>query len=382
MAFLHLAGWLLLLLSLAGTGYTVHATIAVHRFRRTPPPPPVPAAAVSLLKPLHGAEPQLLDDLASFLATSHAAPVQMVCGLQRPDDAAVAVVARLRDRRPDARIDLVVNPTRHGANAKVSNLLNMAPTIRHPVVILSDADIAVPADYLPGVIAALAQPGTGAVTCLYRGRGDAGFWSVLAAAAISYHFLPSVLVARAVGRHQPCLGSTIALTGETLAAAGGFAALADILADDAALGRHVQALGLDVALARPIVDHGCVETSLAALWRHELRWAATVRGVDPRGYAGLVLTYPLATALCALPLLPAAALAGAAAALVARLALVRAVDRLTGAPSASPALLPLRDLLSFAVFLAGFATRSVDWQGARLRMGEHGRIAAAPESRS
>jgi ceramide glucosyltransferase len=213
----------------------------------------------------------------------------------------------------------------------------------------------------------------GAVSCVYRGRGDAGFWSDMAAMAISYHFLPSVLVARANGHHEPCMGSTIALRRDTLDRIGGFAPLADTLADDAAIGHAVNALGLHVACPRLVLDHGCVEASLADLMRHELRWAATVRGVDPRGYWGLGLTYPVAWALLAVPFAPVAAITTLAAALAARLILIRRVDRLAGAQTGRRHWLPVRDCLSFVVFILSFSVRSVDWRGARLNMARDGR---------
>lgn len=368
----------LLLIALVGIGYTIVAAVLVGRFAATPPAPAVDARPVTLLKPLHGAEPRLADNLASCLAQDWAAPIEMVAGVQRPDDPAIAVATALR---PPVR--LVVDATRHGANAKIGNLINMMPAASHDLIVLSDSDIAVPRDYLAQVAAALAVPGVGAVTCLYRGRGDAGLWSDLAAMAISYNFLPSVLVARAIGTHEPCMGSTIALDRATLDRIGGFARFADTLADDAAIGAAVNALGLHVACPRLIVVHGCTEPSLAALLRHELRWAVTVRGVDPAGYVGLIVTYPVAWALLALPfavqlrslapVAPVVATGVLAAAIAARLLLMRRVDRLARAPGGPRRWLVPRDCLSFVVFILSFFVRSVDWRGARLKMGSDGR---------
>jgi ceramide glucosyltransferase len=356
-----------LLLALAGIAYTILAAVTVGRFDRAPQPPAVAPEPVSLLKPLYGAEPRLAENLASFLDQDWDAPVEMVAGVQRADDPAIAVARAL-----GPQIRLVIDPTAHGANAKVGNLINMAPAASYDLIVLSDSDMAAPRDYLARVAAALAQPGVGAVTCLYRGRGDAGFWSDMAAMAISYNFLPSVLVARANGTHEPCMGSTIALRRATLDRIGGFAPFADMLADDAAIGQAVNALGLRVACPRLILDHGCVEASLADLMRHELRWAATVRGVDPRGYLGLGLTYPVAWALLAVPFAPAAGLVIMAVAMMARLFLVGRVDRLAGVASGRRRWLIVRDCLSFVVFILSFSVRSVEWRGARLNMARDG----------
>jgi ceramide glucosyltransferase len=357
-----------LLLALAGIAYTILAAITVGRFDRMAAPPAVVPEPVTLLKPLYGAEPKLAANLASFLDQDWDAPIELVAGIQRADDPAIAVARAL-----GSQVRLAIDATAHGANAKVGNLINMMPAVSHDLIVLSDSDMAAPRDYLARVAAALAQPGVGAVSCLYRGRGDAGFWSDMAGMAISYHFLPSVLVARANGHHEPCMGSTIALRRETLDRIGGFAPLADTLADDAAIGQAVNALGLRVACPRLILDHGCVEASLADLMRHELRWAATVRGVDPRGYIGLGLTYPVAWAVLAVPFAPVAGLVALAVALAARMALITRVDRLAGASSGQRRWLLVRDCLSLVVFILSFSVRSVDWRGARLNMARDGR---------
>ena len=368
-------GWLLPALAIAAMGYTIHAIIAVRRFARTPPPAPATPEPVTLLKPLHGTEPRLAENLATFLDQDWPAPIQMVAGTNRPDDSALAVARALPG---DVAIRTDAPPL--GPNAKIANLANLLPAAAHDLMVMSDSDMAVPRDYLRRIAAALAQPGVGAVTCLYRGRGDAGFWSVLGAAGVSYQFLPQVLVSRAMGDVRVCLGSTIALRRSTLAAIGGFEAFADILADDHAIGAAVRARGGSIAMPPLVLTHAATERSFGELWRHELRWAATVREVVSRGeYAGIALTQPLAWALLAVPILPRAGLLAAATALVLRAVLMMQVDRLCRARSAPLWVLPLRDALSFAVFVASLFVRSVDWRGQRLRIAGEGRIDAPSE---
>lgn len=371
----HILGWTAFALALVGLAYTLAAVPVVGRFLRDDGAPHRRTRPASVLKPLHGAEPCLAENLATFLPGQGDAPVQLLCGIQDPADPARAAVATL----PLA--ELVVDRTRHGANAKVANLANMAPRIAHALVVMSDSDIAVAPDYLDRIDQALAAPGVGAVTCLYRGRGDTGFWSRLCAAGIDWQFLPGAAFGIATGLARPCMGSTIAMERTTLARIGGFAAFADVLADDYAIGAAVRALGLKVAVPRMLVVHACDETGFGALWRHELRWAATVREVEPIGHAASVVGYPFPLALVALALSSdrPAALALLLATLAARLALVGTIARAAGARPAPVWLLPFRDILSFAVFFASFFVSSVDWRGGRLRMGRHGRISADPE---
>ena len=327
--------------------------------------------SVTMLKPLHGPEPDLTAKLAGFLDQDYPGPIAMVCGVSRSDDPALA------SGPPEART--VIDPTRHGSNAKVSNLINMMREADGDILILSDSDMAVPRDYAACIVAALVEPGVGAVTLLYAGRGETEGWSRMAAAGISWGFLPSVMVGLATGLAKPCMGSTIAMRRETLDAIGGFERFKDLLADDNAIGMAVRDLGLKVAVPPPIVTHGCTETSLAALAAHELRWNATVRMLDPAGYAGSVVTYPLVWGLLAFA-------TGAGwwvpfAALLARLILAERIDVIVGRRTAPLWWLPARDLLSFGLYVGAFFTRRVDWRGAELHMARDGRMTAEPETR-
>ncbi len=364
----------LVTLAAVGIGYQLASAIAVWRTLGTPLAPALdPPPAVTLLKPLHGIEPRLAANLGGFLAQRYGGPQQVVFGVSDADDAALSAVATLRAAHPDADLETVVDGVRHGSNAKVSNLVNMMAAARHDVLIVSDSDIAVGPDYLGRVVAALGLPGVGAVTCLYHGRGDAGNWSRLAAQGISYGFLPSVVIGLRLGLAEPCMGSTIALTRPTLDRIGGFAAFADILADDHAIGVAVRVPGLHVAVPAFTVAHGCVEPSLAAVVRHETRWNVTIRRLDPWGYLGHGLVNPLPLALLATAVHPAAwPLIGGA--LAARAAVAACVDRATHTRPGPLWWLPARDLLTFGLFIAGFLVQSVDWRGSRLRVARDGSI--------
>ena len=340
--------------------------------------PAGPLSSVTVMKPLHGAEPRLAENLATFLDQAYPAPIQYLFGVQRADDPAIHVVEGLRRAYPAHDIALVVDPRIHGANAKVCNLVNLAGHAANDMIVVSDSDMVVDRNYLARLAATLDEPGVGAVSCLYRGRGDSGFWSELVAMGIDLHFLPSTLIGLGTGLASPCMGSTIAMRASTLARIGGFRAVCEMLADDYAVGEAVRALGLRVAVSHTLIDHACAELSLAALVRHELRWSATIAAIDSGGFAGSVVLHPFPFTLVALALLGgrpwtwgALALAfGVRAAMFARLGR-RAPWRLL--------LIPVRDALSFGLFIATFFVRSVDWRGHRLTI-EQGRIVTVPET--
>jgi ceramide glucosyltransferase len=267
-------------------------------------------------------------------------------------------------------IAVVVDPRVYGANRKVSNLINMLAEARHPTLVLSDADICVQPGYLGRVAAALAESGVGAVTCYYRGAARAGAASVLAAMGVSYGFLPNVIFGVALGLAKPCMGSTIALKRTVLDEIGGFEALNDVLMDDYDIGRAVRAQGYRVALPAFLVDHGCSEASLSEVLAHEMRWAVTVRMIDPAGHIGSVVTHTLSWALIGTALLAGAPIAWAAVvlAIASRLWLKWRIDHAAGASSGPALLLPLRDIMSFAIFWGSLFARAVYWRGERFRV--------------
>lgn len=364
--------------ALAGAATAVMGARALRRLGRAAPPAG-PALPASILKPLHGAEPGLRENLLSTLGQAHAAPFEVLFGIPRDADGAGPVAGAAMADRPDVPARLVVDPRLHGPNRKVSQLVNLAERAAHPVLVIADADMRVPSHWLTAVTAPLADPAVGLVTCLYQGEpAEPGLWSRLGALGIDWQFLPNAALGEAMGRANGCYGATMALRAETLERIGGFRALAGLLADDHALGAAVRRLGLRVVLAPVLPRHVQAEPSLPALLGHELRWARTLRLLDPRGYWGMGLTYPLVPGLLAALLAPRG-LAVLGVALAARLWLALTVDGVLGRPwrMGRLALLPLRDVISFAIWGVGLARGTVTWQGQRYRMDRDGRMAEA-----
>jgi ceramide glucosyltransferase len=366
---------LLIVLGLAAAFGCLFMLVAALFVLRPAPPEQAQATAapsVTILKPLHGDEVGLYENLASFLDQDYPGPVQIVFGVEDPNDAAIANVERLRVAYPDRAIELVIEPRAMGSNPKVANLINMQPRIAHDIVVLADSDIRVSRDYLSNLAGALLRLG-GVVSCPYYGISTGNLWSKLARLTIDSHFLPGVMVGSRLKISRPCLGSTVALHRTTLTAIGGFEPLADCLADDYVLGELVADRGGAVSMLPFAVGHVCGESSFVELWRHELRWALTIRTIDPLGYLGWIVTHAFPLALLAWIFgagWPAAALA--LAALGCRALLVFATERGYGLPTHPYWLIPVRDLLSFAVFAAGFVARDVSWRGHHYELMSHG----------
>lgn len=370
-------------LALIGIGEVLAGALLVRRFARRGKTGPGRRPPISVLKPLAGAEPELEEALASLCRQDYP-EFQVVLGAVDPADPALAIARRVAARFPMTDITIVSGGSAPTANRKIGNLISMLPAARHDLLVIADADVHAPEGYLEALAAALETPSTGLATTLYTGRpGVAGWPARFGASQITHGFLPDALIGRALGR-EDALGATLALSRATLERAGGLAPLAAELADDAVLGRRVAALGLAVRLAATVPATTVSERSFGALFRHELRWARTIRGLAPLGFAFSALRYPLAFALAAVALsgltLWSAALFVAAWA--ARAAAARGIDRALGLAPVLPVwLIPLRDWFSLSVLLASFAGRRVEWRGLILSPGRPGggSLSHAPE---
>jgi len=365
------------LLLIPAWAYLIGTAVAVLWFSRRAMPQLAEHPAVSVLKPLHGDEPGLYDNLRSF-AEQEYPDVQIVLGVSASTDNALPVAKALIHDLPAHDVVLVVDSRAKGSNRKVANLENMFERARHDILVLADSDMRVDRRYVGAVTAPLQDPHTGAVTCLYKGVSTGGRWSELGAMMINFSFFPSALVADSFGIGGGCFGATIALRRNTLDRIGGFERLRDELADDHRLGDEVRALGLAVELSSYVVEARVTEPSFGALWQHELRWARTVRTVAPAGFAGSILAQPVAIAALG----AAAARFGLTSTIflviscVLRWATARLIAKALRLPAAKVWLFPVRDALSFAVFVAAFFGRTVFWRDQVFQVEASGRMTA------
>ncbi len=361
-------------LAACAAGYGLAAVVAVRtRIRiRAPAPPLRECPPVSILKPLCGIESETYACLRSFCVLEYP-QYQLVFGVADPDDPAIAVVARLKAEFPRCEIAVAVDPTQFGSNRKVGNLLNMLPLARHDVLVLSDSDVRVSADYLQRVASPLLGADVGIVTCSYRGVPRRNVWSLLGSQFINEWFMPSVRVA-ALGRSRCfAFGATIAITRPVLSRIGGFMAIANHLADDYRLGELTRRLGLRTVLSELVVETTVSDGSFGELVRHELRWLRTIRALQPLGYLFSLITFgvPVAAVGTLLAGGSAPAVGFSVLTCVARLAL-HAATRAKGFPAWQLLVLPFRDVLSLALWAWSFSTRRVQWRETIYRISPDG----------
>ncbi|MGA2601594.1 MAG: glycosyltransferase [Bryobacteraceae bacterium] len=324
---------------------------------------PTDQPPVSILKPIRGVAPELTDAIASHLNQSYP-EFELLLGIREDD------VGKLHIADPRVRVIVCHTVT---PNRKVGTLIDLAREARHPVLIVNDADITVPSNYIRDVVSELAPSRVGLVTCLYRARSRTwpGRWEAL---GVATDFAPSALVAPFVGVSEFGLGSTLAFRRTDLEKIGGFEAIADYLADDYQLGCHLHALGRRNVIARPIVTTTLSASTWSAGWRHQVRWSRTVRLSRTGGYLGLPVTFAtlwaLLAACCGLP---------AVAVTLLLLRLVMAVTAGYGVLRSSDVLkyfylIPFRDLYTVAIWVASLFGNTVEWGGKVLKLDRNGRI--------
>src|SRR6185437_5883696 len=262
-----------------------------------------------------------------------------------------------------------------GSSRKVSNLINMMPLARHEYLVIADSDVRVAPDYLAKVVPPLLDSRVGIVTCPYLGRPRPGLWSLVASVFVNEWFMPSARIAALFGSRAFAFGATIAIRREVLTAIGGFAVIANQLADDYRLGELTRRVGLRTVLSEVVVETCMAERSLGELVRHELRWLRTIRAVRPLGYSFAFISFgvPVAVAGAVLSRGSAASLIMLALTVTARLmlhAIVRG-PRLSATP---PWVLPVSDFLAFALWCWGFVTSHVHWRDIRYRVARDGSL--------
>ena len=355
---------------------------------------------VTLLKPLKGADSETIHCLESWLNQDYAGPRQVLFGVAAADDPVCDLVRPLIAARPDCDAQLVICAESLGANSKVSTLVQLHRRSRHDVVIVSDADTSVPPDFLTSAVAPLRDAGVGLVNCFYRlanATTPAMQWE---AVAVNADFWSQVLQSQCLKPLDFALGAVMVAARKQLEAAGGFEALVDFLADDFQLGKRIARSGGRIVLSPVVVDCRESPKGWGEIWRHQLRWARTIRVCRPLPYFFSVLNnstfWPLLWLVAGMPRVgdTSSSVSGATVSVVATtgalskatfvlaiwLARLFTAMRLQSKLTRTHAhwaffwLVPVKDLLSAAVWALSFLGNRVEWRGQRYRVRRGGQL--------
>jgi ceramide glucosyltransferase len=344
---------------------------------------------VSLLKPLKGADATTEDSLRSWFTQKYGGPFQILFGIASGDDPVCAIVLKLIAEFSSQDAQLVICGPLTGANAKVSKLIELECLAKHDILIVSDADVRVPCDFLANVVMPLKESKiekrVGLVNCFYRLANPSTFAMQWEAVAINADFWSQVLQAQSLKPIDFALGAVMATRKKRLTEIGGFAALADCLADDYQLGNRIVKKGYPIAIAPVPVECWSEPMGWSAVWKHQLRWARTIRVCQPLPYFFSILSNPTLWPFLWLAVRPSSLSIGfAVVSFILRIAtacnLQRRLSRKPITDHQSPITLRffwmplLKDLLQTAIWLLAFLGNHVEWRGQRMRLRRDGTL--------
>jgi ceramide glucosyltransferase len=385
---------------LTSTVYSFMVVGAVRYFRGQPAALPDPAFTppVSLLKPLHGAEPELAAHLEQFFRQNYPTYDILFCA-RTAEDPGLAIARQVAAQFPAVPVRFLTTGEPPYANAKVASLDRMAHAAAHPLLIISDSDVCVGPAYLRAVVAPFADPHVGLVTCPYRGvpappeagaPRHAALWSLLEGVGMSIEMTAGVLVANRLEGMRFALGPTMAVRSACVQEMGGFAVLGEYCSDDFLLGELVASHGHQVVLSKHAIDHIVLNTGFVDSMRHQVRWAKSTRFSRPKGHFGTALTYSMSFGLLAFAGAlaqgwPRVAVASLSWAIATRMMIAAAVG--AGVVKErhllrSVLLYPLRDLMGFAFWLASYGSNRILWRGRQYVLEQGGRMEKQREAAS
>jgi ceramide glucosyltransferase len=389
-----LAGLALLSLALVLWQWLATRRFPLHRRVAQPPSSP----GVTLLKPVKGCDETTADSLQSWFEQNYSGPVQILFGVPSAADPACKIISDLIAKNPGRDAQLVICSEALGTNGKVSKLLQLERRAKHELLLASDADVRVPSDFLANIITALVSPGGASaagsaakddislVSCFYRLANPTTLAMRWEAVAINADFWSQVLQATSLGPLNFALGAAVLVRRKALAEIGGFDSLANYLADDYQLGHRLAQKGYRLTLCPVVVECWNAPMNWRDVWQHQLRWARTVRVCQPLPYFFSILAnatfWPLLWLMVSLvsPVTFCSSLAAAACLLI-RIWLAQNLQRrfTPDKDLVSPFwLVPVKDLLQVALWLAAFLGNRVEWRGIRMKLRRDGTLMVGP----
>lgn len=342
------------------------------------------APAVSLLKPLKGCDDTTAASLESWLAQNYPGQIQILFGVADAADPVCKIIEALLKNHPQLDAQLVICGQALGANAKVSTLAQLQPLAKHGLVLISDADVRVPSDFIANFVAPMRDDKIALVNCFYRLANPVTTAMQWEAVAINADFWSQVLQSQTLKPLDFALGAAILVRRKALEEIGGFKSLVNCLADDFQIGNRIAKNNQSIALCPVVVECWDSPMDWGGVWKHQLRWARTIRVCQPLPYFFSILSnaslWPLLWAGISLATtrtlcIPLTAIL----LLLIRICLAQSLQRRFTPERRliSPFwLVPIKDLLQTAIWFCAFAGNTVEWRGQKMKLRPDGTLIA------
>lgn len=330
----------------------------------------------SILKPVRGLDHEAYENFASFCRLDYP-EYEIVFAVSDRSDPVIPVIEKLRADFPARSVRLITNVPHLGTSDKVNNLCQLTKHASYDLLVMSDSDVRVQPDYLQQVIAPFADPQVGVVTAFYKSLAAGTLASRLDALGMYMDSAPSALVANQIEGHLGfAFGWTMATSKNHLAEIGGWEAIVNHHSEDFELGKRIALCGHRVVLMAKPVTMVFPKETIVEYFRRDLRWSIALKSARPSGYRALVFTHGLPWALAGAAVAASiGSLPLAASYLLAYLVLRVAMTWLTGKWGLGDlrlykimCLIPVRDAISFVVWLVGFFSEKIVWRGLKYRL--------------
>ena len=338
-------------------------------FRHSTEPVPTGSAftpPVSILKPVRGLDPDAYDNFASFCRQDYPEYEIVFCVGDRTDPV-LPVIEKVIADFPDRTIRVLFGSGREATNDKVAKLARLSSDARYEILVINDSDVRAEPDYLRTVVAPLADPKVGAVTCFYVPTDEKTLVQKLQTVGMYSDFYPGIVVAWQLDGVKFALGPTIATSRARLAGFGGYEKIENRPADDLLVGRLIAEQGYEVKLIPYSVLTVADFQSLRDLFLKRLRWIVVMRHMRPWGHIGLIFTLGLPWSLAAFAIAPTAWAGGIflGAYLALRIAMTLQIEAWglkQPVPWLSLALIPVWDAMAFVIWAASFTRSTIRWR--------------------
>jgi len=251
---------------------------------------PAKMPPVSVLKPVHGKEARMKENIESFFRQNYA-EYEVLFAADEPDDAALPVIREICARYPHVPSRILITGQPLWPNAPNYCFHRLTEIAAHDMLVTSDSDVEVGPTYLRDVVSPLLDPKVGAVTCVFRGKSAGGIWGALDAIGQTVEFTAGVLIVNLLEGMRFGLGPTIALRKDSIGKIGGYAACREYLSNDFVVGNFIHKAGLRVMLSSYVIDHTSPTMTFRQMWERQLRWAMGTRYSRPKGHLGTGLTF-------------------------------------------------------------------------------------------
>ncbi len=332
--------------------------------------------ALSILKPLKDCDSETEACLESWFAQDYPGEFELLFAVATAEDPVCPIVQRLMAKFPDRRAELIIASPILGPNGKVSSLCYLARKARHEHLVISDADVRIKNGFLSEIISEMRDEKVGLVNCFYILAGPKNFAMRLEAVAVNADFWTQVLQSLSLKPMDFALGASMATTRKALAEVGGFEGLLELLADDYQLGKRIAGTGRKLTLSTIPVECHTAALSWEHVWKHQLRWARTIRVCQPAGYFFSILGNGTVWPILAIGAFgPIGAWVCVIGLTLRMLGAVFNYERLTTQRIGSVAILAVaKDIAHFALWVISYGGREITWHGQRFLVSKGGKL--------